>query len=212
MKWLVALTFLLSAPVLAREIDIEVVGLFKGAAMLVIDGDQRLLKTGEQTPEGIRLVSADSHEAIVEIGGERRTLDLSTRISSQFEVPDKVTVSIGLNNIGQYRTTGSINGRPVAFVVDTGANVMAMNAAMAKSLGIDYDGRRPKRAVTAGGVVNSWDVTLDRVDVGQISVPNVKAAVLEGDYPRDVLLGMTFLRNVRMHEGPEVLLLESKVN
>ena len=46
--------------------------------------------------------------------------------------------------------------------------------------------------------------------MGGITAHNVQAAVIEGDYPIDVLLGMSYLRHVRMRENAGVLLLERK--
>lgn len=67
------MVWLLNLPMLAaraESIDIDVVGLFKNAAMLIINGDQQLLKTGQRSPEGVSLVSADSRSATIELNGE----------------------------------------------------------------------------------------------------------------------------------------------
>ena len=61
------------------------------------------------------------------------------------------------------------------------------------------------RVETASGKVNAWHVTLQSVSVGGISVDNVEATVVEGDYPSKILLGMTFLRHVKMEETDGVL-------
>jgi aspartyl protease family protein len=58
---------------------------------------------------------------------------------------------------------------------------------------------------TAGGILQAWQVTLRSVDVGGIRVDGVQASVVEGDFPADVLLGMTFLRHVEMQETNGVL-------
>lgn len=195
----------------ASELEIDVLGLFTNAAMLEINGQQRLLRKGERTEHGILLISADSREAVVEINGERVTLDLSTRIGSAFAASENAIVSIGLNNLGQYKTAGSINGNPVTFLVDTGANILALNAGDARRIGLQLSGEPTGRAVTAGGSVNSWAVVLNSVQVGDIEVSNVPAAVLEGDYPEDILLGMTFLSHVELRESAGVLVLTSKL-
>jgi len=48
------------------------------------------------------------------------------------------------------------------------------------------------------------------VRVGEIELENVPAVVLEGDLPRQVLLGMSFLRRVDMEKKGGLLLLHSK--
>lgn len=198
-------------PLSAQEVDIEVIGLFKGRAMLEINGEQILLSEGQRSDEGVLLLSANSREATIEVGGERLTLDLSSRIAASYAAAEEAQVSIALNDRDQYRTTGSINGRPTSFVVDTGANIVAMNAGHARQLGIDYQDGRQSKAMTAGGPVRSWDVSLAEVEVGGIRVNNVRAAILEGQFPQQILLGMTFLRNVEMRESSGVLVLTSKM-
>jgi len=190
--------------------DVEVLGLFKGAAVLRIDGQRQLLKMGDESPTGLLLISADSKTAVIEYQGQRKTLYLSEKVSSIFEVPENIVVSIQRNNQGQYKTTGSINGVPVSYLVDTGATIMAMSSVDARNLGVDYESGQAAEAVTAGGLIKSWRIVLDRVQVGQILRQNVEAAVLEGDYPVDILLGMTFLRQVSMQEADGVLMLKSK--
>ena len=70
-----------SAFVLAA--DVRVVGLFKGRAVVDIDGKQRILRIGQTSPEGIRLVSADSESALLEIEGEQIRAPLDSRISAR---------------------------------------------------------------------------------------------------------------------------------
>lgn len=195
----------------AQDMEVDVVALFKGAALLEINGRRELLKEGEKTAEGVELIEATSRKAIVAVGDQRVTLDLSSRIGTAFQPPVNATVSINLNNDGQYRTTGSINDRPVALLVDTGANIVAMNSVHARELGINYRAGRASQASTAGGVIRTWEVTLDSVQVGQIRVNNVRAAVLDGAYPEDILLGMTFLTSVEINESSGVMILKSKL-
>ena len=110
-----------------------------------------------------------------------------------------------------YRVVGSINGFPVRFLVDTGASSIAMNSAQARRLGIDYrvEGK-PGMASTASGVVRSYGVVLDRVKVGDIELRNVRAEIIDGSHPQQVLLGMTFLSRVDMAREGQMLELTSK--
>ena len=194
----------------AQELEIDVLGLFKNAAMLKIAGKEQLLKTGQRSEEGVLLVSADSRGAVIEVNGESMSLDLSSHIAANFKRPTESTVSILLNPSGQYLTRGTINGRSVQFLVDTGANIVALNANAAISLGLDVSEGRLVNVSTAGGVTESRLITLDVVQVGNIRVSNVQAAVMMGNYPEDILLGMTFLRNVTISESGGVMQLKGK--
>jgi aspartyl protease family protein len=156
------------------------------------------------------LIEANSREAVVEYQNERSTLFRSNRIASEFKKPEVVSVSVQINERGQYITMGSINGRPVRFLIDTGANVVAMNSEMAKSLGIDLSSGKGAASNTAGGVIKSREITLESVQVGEIKVTNVRIAVLEGKFPTDVLLGMSFLESVKIQESAGLMVLTSQ--
>jgi aspartyl protease family protein len=192
------------------DIQIDVVGLFKQAAILNINGDQHLLKAGETSPEGVVLVSADSRKAVIRFEDREMILDLSNQISGRFQQAKSQSVSIAINPRGQYRVGGMVNDRPVSFVVDTGATIVAMNMDMAAALGIDYRQGERRRATTAGGVIDSWEVRLQSIRVGEIEATGVKAAVLEGQFPVDILLGMTFLENIEISESAGLMVLTSK--
>ena len=196
--------------VVSLAIDIDVLGLFKNSAMLKIDGKDVLLRVGETSDLGVFLVSADSKQAVVLIGDQEHRLNLSSRIGAEFKTPVSQTATVLLNKTGQHKTRGSINGRSVSFLVDTGANIIALNTPMADSLGLDYSSSRLLQATTASGLVESREVILSTVQVGGIKVNNVKAAVLTGDFPEDILLGMSFLRNVEISENRGVLQLTDK--
>jgi len=194
----------------ASELHVDVLALFKGAAMLDISGNQVLLKAGEKSPEGIMLVSANSREIVIEYKGQKRTLALSEKIGASFTTPENISVSILLNPRGQYRTSGSINGHSVNMLIDTGANIVAINAKTASSLSIDMSNSRPAQVETASGMVSSRIVTLETVSVGGIKVRNVKAVVIEGVYPVDILLGMSFLEHVDIRESSGIMQLTGK--
>jgi aspartyl protease family protein len=195
---------------LAQELEIYVVGLFKNAAMLKIAGKETLLKSGQRSEEGVLLVSADSKGAVIDLNGKSISLGLSSHIAATFKRPTESTVSILLNSSGQYLTRGTINGQSVEFLVDTGANIVALNSIAALSLGLDMSEAKLVNVSTAGGVTKSRLINLGVVQVGNIRVSNVQAAVMMGDYPEDILLGMTFLQNVNISESGGVMRLKGK--
>jgi len=196
---------------LARAVDIEVKALFDGAAMLSIDGEDRLVKVGEDSAEGLVLLAADPDRAVVEVNGKQHTLTLSDRIASTFVAPEKSQVMINRSGNNQYVTHGSINGRSVRFLVDTGANIMALNANTARMLGLDLAEGEKTLASTASDKLPVTMVTLKEVQVGPIRQQNVRAVVLAGPHPADVLLGMTFLQHVDINENAGLMVLTSKL-
>ncbi len=185
--------------------------LFPGKAMVEVDGTNRLLKVGKVSPEGLLLISSDSHEAVIEMDGERQSYQVGARFGGGFSQGEKREVRIVRDNHGSYTTVGSINGRSVDIVLDTGATSVAMSSLEAKRLGIQYWLTGEKTIVsTASGYANGYRVMLKRVQVGTISLNNVEAMVVEGSSPLRVLLGMSFLNRVDMSNNDNVMLLRSK--
>ena len=80
-----------------------------------------------------------------------------------------------------------------------------MNQFQARAIGLPDDAGEASQVETASGMINARIVMLKSVDVGGIQVENVRASVLEGNFPTTVLLGMTYLRHVSMSETGGVL-------
>jgi len=192
-------------------IDLVVLGLFRNKVMVKIDGKQRILKPGKISPEGVLLISSNSDEAVLEIDGVKGSYRLGSHIGSSFKRDEQPEVSIYQDERGMFTVIGSINNFPVNFLVDTGASHIAMNRNEARRLGIDFRqyGKRG-RASTANGIVNTWNIVLDKVQVGNVTIRNVKAFVNDSDSPRKVLLGMSFLGQLEMTNEGQRLKLKKK--
>ncbi len=195
---------------LIQAADILVLGLFKDMAILRVDGVQYKLRLGETSPQGIKLIEANSEQAVLEIDGKRENYGLGSHISSSFSAPEKSGAIIRPIN-GMYKVPGFINRQPVEFLVDTGASSIALNANQARKLGINfrYEGEEGYSS-TASGYAKIYKLKLDSVQIGDIVVNNVEAAVLEGDFPTTALLGMSFLNRVDMKRDGQLLMLEKK--
>jgi aspartyl protease family protein len=198
------LGWVVTATLRADSTRIEVEALFTDAAVLEIDGESKMLRVG-QSFRGVTLIAAYSQTATVEANGRQMVLGLSRRIGANYQEPTERVVTITRDSALQYRTTATINGRQVGVLVDTGANVVAMNASHARSLGVDLDSGQPAQVETAAGIVPARVVLLGFVDVGGIRVDNVAATVVEGAFPGTILLGMTYLQHVEMKENNGVL-------
>ena len=205
------LSGLVSTQALAFK-DIHVVALFKDRVVVMIDGKRRILSTGETSPEGVKLISADSVGAVLEYHGKRLERKLDGRVRAAVKPRDTgEDVLIFRDSSGMFQTVGSINGLPVKFLVDTGASAVAMNSVQARRLGIDYHVEGdPTYVSTASDVVRAYRVKLDTVKVGSIQIRNVTGVVLEGSQPEEVLLGMTYLSRVELINQSDRLILRRK--
>jgi aspartyl protease family protein len=192
--------------------DLHVVALFKDRVVVMMDGKQRMLRSGDSTPEGVKLVSADSAGAVFEYQGRRLARYLDGRVYAAAEPSrDSDEVLIFRDSLGMFKTVGSINSLPVKFLVDTGASSVAMNAAQARRLGIDFRVEGDLTYVsTASDVTTGYRLKLDVVKVGSIQLRNVSAVVIDGAQPAEVLLGMSFLGRVAMINETDKLILRRK--
>lgn len=185
--------------------------LFEGRALLTIDGNRRLLRVGQSSPEGVRLLSASATEAVIDIEGRQQRLAPGAEMGAAFATPERRQVSVQRNERGEYRLVGTVNGHQLPLMVDTGANIVALSGQDADRLGIDYRRRGQSVTVqTAAGPVPAWSITLDRVEVAGILVRNVPATVIEGPHPEPALLGMSWLMRVAMRENAGVLYLQER--
>ena len=195
---------LISPTQAAPQIDLE--GLMPDAAILLIDGERKMLKKG-QTHNGVTLVSAYTNTATLEVDGKQMVLGLSRKVGTNYQAPAAQTVTIQRDQMLQYITTAQINGRQVEVLVDTGANLVAMNENHARRIGLNLEQATPARVETASGIAKAWTLNLRSVNVGGIKVNNVPATVIEGEFPGHVLLGMTYLRHVKMEDNQGTLTL-----
>ena len=212
-SWLLVALLVCIYPAAGRAIkDIHVVALFKDRVMVMIDGKQRLLRSGDSSPEGVRLVSADSVGAVFEYQGRTLERRLDGRVHAAAESRQgRDDVLIFRDMRGMFKTVGSINGLPVGFLVDTGASSVAMNSTQARRLGIDFRVQgEPTYVTTASDVTRAYQLKLDVVKVGAIQLRNVTAVVLDGAQPTEVLLGMSFLGRVAMINESDKLILRRK--
>jgi aspartyl protease family protein len=181
--------------------DVVLVGTFGDkAAVLVIDGEPpRMLRVGAQA-QGIKLISVAREGAVVEIAGARRTLTRG-QASMRSAEAKRQSATLSADASGHFVATGAINERTVQFVVDTGSTFVALPAAEAARVGLDYKKGEAALTKTAGGVVPVYRLRLDKVRLGDIELTGVDCVVIEKGL--DVaLLGMSFLSRVDMrHEG-----------
>ena len=203
---LVTLSLLVMAAQACGEPAAVVVEALMGkAAVLMIDGQRKMLEVGESFA-GVTLIGTGATTATLAVDGRTKTVGLSQHVATTYQKIEERVVTIARDSKLQYQTNAVINGRSVLVLVDTGANVIAISASQAKALGINYseDGI-PSQVETASGVVAAHSVTLQSVSIGGLQVDNVPAAVVEGDYPTTVLLGMSYLRHVKLQEHDGIL-------
>jgi aspartyl protease family protein len=111
------------------------------------------------------------------------------------------SLSIPHDGRGHFATEGRIEGQRIAFMVDTGASVIALNESSAARFGL-----RPSRndyratVTTANGTVKAAPARLAVVEVGGLTVRDVDAMVLPDEALSENLLGLSFLSKLKRFE------------
>lgn len=205
--WLVVFA-VWGAHISAAELSAQM--LAKDAALIELDGKQRMLRAGQISPEGVTLVSASRAGAVVEYQGSKYNLSLQKNIATSFEQAELAEVRIASGQGGHYEIPGRINGIAVDFMVDTGATSIAMNSGHAQRLGINYLTGKQVHVNTANGIVTAYSVWLDRVSAGSIEIKHVEAIVHVGSSPHVILLGNSYLSLVDMSTENGVLVLKAR--
>jgi aspartyl protease family protein len=186
--------------------DVGLVGVFPGkAAVLVIDGGAPTAVRIGRTTQGVRVLSADEGQAVIEVDGKRRTLRLGQYASGAAD-DTRQKVTLAADPSGHFYATGQVNGGTVRFLVDTGATMITLPGSTAERLGIDYRKGRRGLMQTAAGPAVAYKVKLDSVKLGEISLQNVDAVVIEQGLGI-ALLGMSFLNRVEMQRDGHAMVL-----
>ncbi len=206
-RWPYAGAAVLVLPALCMATDVRVVAVTPGqSADVVIDrGAPVTIEVGEVV-EGVKLLKVDRASAVLTVNGTTRTLPLAADVGS---LSDAVGGSVTLlaDARGQFFTSGTVNRRPMHFIVDTGATLTTLSRADARRIGLNYRGGTPTRTSTANGVVNGWRMSLASVSVGDMTVRGVDAMVVDNDSLPVALLGMSFLDRFDMHRQGSTLVL-----
>lgn len=202
-----------TAPTAARAQQVSLAGSLGQKALLVIDGQPHTLAVG-QSAMGVTLLQLADGQALVQPrGGGTVTLRLGAAPARLTGTPQAATAAqqivlpVGLG--GHFISSGSINGRAVQFMVDTGATLVALSQAEAERIGLAWRNAPRAMTQTANGAVPVHRVSLSAVRLGEVEVANVDAIVMPASMPY-VLLGNSFLTRFEMRRDNDVLRLERR--
>ncbi len=110
------------------------------------------------------------------------------------------------NRQGHYVSSGKINGIKVNFLLDTGATDVSIPESVASTLRLK---RGPQMEVTtANGTIPVNMTLLDRVQIGNIVLHDVRASINPYMDGEEILLGMTFLKHLEFTQRDDQLILK----
>ncbi len=194
---------------LAQTVSLS--GSLGGKALLMIDGAPRTLAVG-QTVQGVKLLGVTGSDAVVDVGGRRVTLQLGqaqVNLGGAASAGSGSQIVLTAGSGGHFVTQGSINGKVVSFLVDTGATHVALSQTVAEQIGLNYKAGQRSLGQTANGQIVAYRVTLDTVRIGDVQVYNVEAAVLPAGMEQ-VLLGNSFLTRFQMKRENDKMTLDKR--
>jgi len=117
----------------------------------------------------------------------------------------KNVVTLQRNRYGHYVTQGKINNQSVTFLLDTGASDISIPEKIAKKLGLKHGQER--RYQTANGIIIGYLTNLESVSIGNIKLYNIRASINPKMDDDEILLGMTFLKNIEFTQRGDTLIL-----
>jgi aspartyl protease family protein len=114
-------------------------------------------------------------------------------------VPASDTLVFPANEQGHVIVEAVVNGAPMRLLVDTGASLVTLTTEDARAAGLSHGDLVFNHHVrTANGSARMAQATLREVRIGQLSVYDVPAAVMEN--LNISLLGMSFLARLQSYE------------
>ncbi|WP_447777068.1 retropepsin-like aspartic protease family protein [Variovorax boronicumulans] len=191
--------------------SVTLTGSIGSRAILIVNGAPPKTVAVGETFQGVKLVSLQADQAVVESAGKR----FSLRMDSPVSIGRGGVASSGnrivlpADSRGHYMTQGQINGRAVTFMLDTGATTIALSAVDAQRIGLDYSKGQLVQMRTANGNAAGYRLRLQSVRVGDVEVYDIDAIVSQQPMPY-VLLGNSFLNRFSMRRDADEMILEKR--
>jgi aspartyl protease family protein len=203
---------LLVAGAAASGQTVSLQGMLGRQALLIVDGAPPKGVAPGDSWHGVKVLATSGDEAVIEIAGQRQTLrvgEAPASVGARGGVSGGTRIVLTAGSGGHFTTQGTINGQSARMMVDTGATFIAMSAADAQRLGVDYRNGQQGSMNTANGVTAAWKVKLHSVRIGDVEVYEVDAVVTPQPMPQ-ILLGNSYLNRFQMKRDNEQMVLERR--
>ena len=198
---------LVSGSLAAQEVGLA--GVMGSRAMLMVDGGEPQAVAVGQSLAGVKVISVQGDQVVVEIGGRKRPLRIGQHAIGAVPADGSGTIVMTADNQGHFYVTGSVNGATVRFLVDTGATMVSLGASDARRIGLDFNRGQKGMTQTANGQSVVSKVQLDTVRIGDVTLHNVDALIHQTEMPM-ALLGMSFLNRMEMQRDGSTMTLRKR--
>lgn len=193
----------------AHAQSVSLQGMLGSKALLVIDGGAPRAVAPGGALQGVKVLSTSGDQAVVMVAGQRQTLrvgETPVNMGARPVAGGGERITLTADGRGHFFAQGSINNRPVQFLVDTGASVVALGQAEADRLGLGYQRGQRVSIGTANGNAPGWRLKIAALRIGDVTAYDVEAVVTPAPMPA-VLLGNSFLNRFSMRRDGDALVL-----
>lgn len=118
---------------------------------------------------------------------------------------NQVMVTLQPNKQGHYVVSGSINGYPVTYLLDTGATQVSIPAHLANKLGLQPGYRQ--QVNTANGIIQVASTRINTLRLGEIELHDIAAHLNPAIASDEILLGMSALKKLDFQQRNGALIL-----
>jgi aspartyl protease family protein len=193
----------------AMATDVSLVGVVGAQAVVSVNGSPPHVVPAGGTFEGVQVVSVSPGSAVFMIDGKRETIALGQFYGGTANT-GRETATLIADGSGAFIGQGSINGRSVRFMADTGATLVVMSSQDADRVGLAWRSAPVAMAHTANGDVQFHLIKIPTIKVGSIVLNNVDGAVQEQGLNLTTLLGQSFLNRTDMSRSGDTMVLTKR--
>ena len=133
----------------------------------------------------------------------------SNPVSFHSESNDVIEVQLASNRYNHYIVDGTINGRKVTFLLDTGATHVAIPVHLAKKLGLQRGYRH--QVMTANGIAEAFATQINTLTIGDILLRDIRASINPSITGNEILLGMSALKQIEFTQRGDQLTLRQYI-
>jgi aspartyl protease family protein len=135
-------------------------------------------------------------------------LDNPNKNPETLRTTGQLELHLDANRGGHYLVTGSLNGEPAIFLLDTGATDVVIPYALAEKYGLEPG--ISMTAMTANGPVKVYSTRIEQLQIGEILLTDVQATLNPGMAGwEEILLGMSALSRLELrHKDGELILIQ----
>ena len=114
-------------------------------------------------------------------------------------------ITLQRNRYGHYHASGTINGEPVEFMLDTGASDVSVPDTVARRVGLKRGA--PRYYETANGTITAYATRIDTLGLAGITLQRVRASINPHTDGETILLGMSVLKQLEFTQRGDTLII-----